>query len=327
MYGCNLFHSVDYFQESNNLWINGQKCDGSACCVFTYYQANHIEASTMMKGMGKMIVKEFGSELAGLMFNINHFKGNQGYRWSKTLRKFSTPEKRRMKANQAFDHNLPVIKILLQQKKDLEAKEAEGKTKKDKEERNKNKKKKNYKKQNVDDATNRNNTMTSIDIISSDEDGNINNNNNEEGGNKRKEMELVDEVSDYFLDSDEEDDSKVLEEIQAQQLAHLAQARRDNDLDSLQENSTATPKPKRVSAYDEVSDTSSLTNDSILSKETTMSDLSLNSNASTVGDKSQKSARSKYDINQGIIANMANEGIKEGMTKEQLRQQVQRYQA
>jgi hypothetical protein len=194
MYGCNLFHSVDYFQESNNLWINSQKCDGSTCCVFTYYQANHIEASTMMKGMGKMIVKEFGSELAGLMFNINHFKGNQGYRWSKTLRKFSTPEKRRMKANQAFDHNLPVIKILLQQKKDLEAKEAEGKTKKDKEERNKNKKKKNYKKQNIDDATNRNNTMTSIDIVSIDGDGNINNNNNEEGVNERKEIELVDEV-------------------------------------------------------------------------------------------------------------------------------------
>ena len=53
MHGTNLFHSVDYFSDSSNLWLNGQKCNGAACCIFSYYDVNASEATTMVKGMGK----------------------------------------------------------------------------------------------------------------------------------------------------------------------------------------------------------------------------------------------------------------------------------
>ena len=85
MHGTNLFHSVGFFSDSSNLWLNGQKCDSVACCIFSYYDVNASEATTMVKGMGKMILKEFGPDIASKIFTLNHFKGNSRYRWSKAL--------------------------------------------------------------------------------------------------------------------------------------------------------------------------------------------------------------------------------------------------
>ena len=125
LYGTSLFHSVDYFAESDNLWINGQKYDGGSCCVFTYYEDVSVEASTMSRGMGRMVAKEFDVETASMMFTRQHFQGSKGYRWNKSIRKFSTPQVRQMLSNQQNDHNLPAIKVL--QKKKQEQKEAKEK--------------------------------------------------------------------------------------------------------------------------------------------------------------------------------------------------------
>ena len=46
--GTRLFHSVDFFADSNDLWIDGQKCAGGSCCVFTYYEEATNEAATMI---------------------------------------------------------------------------------------------------------------------------------------------------------------------------------------------------------------------------------------------------------------------------------------
>ena len=120
MYGCRLFHSVDYFPDSSNLWVQGEKCAGGALCIFTYYEDVAIEASTMIKGLGRMIYDEHDSEIAGEMFTLDHFKASKGYKWLPSKRRFSTPHIHHMKANQRHDNNLRAIHILQLQRQKKE---------------------------------------------------------------------------------------------------------------------------------------------------------------------------------------------------------------
>ena len=120
MYGCRLFHSVDYFPDSSNLWVQGEKCAGGALCIFTYYEEAAIEASTMIKGLGRMIYEEHDPEVAGDMFTLDHFKASKGYKWLPSKRRFSTPQIRHMKSNQRHDNNLRAINILQLQRQKKE---------------------------------------------------------------------------------------------------------------------------------------------------------------------------------------------------------------
>ena len=112
LFGTRLFHSVDYFEDSSQLWIDGQKCDGGSCCIFTYYEDATSEAATMIRGLGRMVAKEYTTDIAGQMFTLPHFRASKGYRWSTSQRRFSTPQVRQMIANKKFDNQLKALRIL-----------------------------------------------------------------------------------------------------------------------------------------------------------------------------------------------------------------------
>ena len=112
LHDTRLFHYVDYFEDCNNLWIDGQKCSGGSCCVFTYYEDASNEATTMIKGMGHMVAKEWNLDFAAQLFTTPHFRASKGYRWYSNIKKFSTPQIRHMKLNKKHDPNLPAIEVL-----------------------------------------------------------------------------------------------------------------------------------------------------------------------------------------------------------------------
>ena len=91
LHDTRLFHSVDFFEDCSTLWLDGQKCAGGSCCIFTYYEEATNEATTMIRGMGRMLVKKFNKEVAGQFFTLPHFRASKGYRWSTSQRRFSTP--------------------------------------------------------------------------------------------------------------------------------------------------------------------------------------------------------------------------------------------
>ena len=64
MYGEKLFHSIDFVEDNSNLWLEGGKCPGGSCVVFTYYKQSSLEATTMIKGMGRWIRKCYGEDIA-----------------------------------------------------------------------------------------------------------------------------------------------------------------------------------------------------------------------------------------------------------------------
>ena len=71
----------------------------------------------MIRGIEKMVMKEFDSQMARRMFSLQHFRGYKGFRWSSITRKLNTTQVRGMKSYTTYDHNLPVIKILQKKKK------------------------------------------------------------------------------------------------------------------------------------------------------------------------------------------------------------------
>lgn len=104
-YGTRLFHSVDYFEDCGNLWLDRQKCSGGSCCVFTYYEDAPNKVSTMIKGMGRMIANKWNLDFAAELFTTPHFRASKGYKWHTNIRKFSSPQIRHMKLNKKHEPN------------------------------------------------------------------------------------------------------------------------------------------------------------------------------------------------------------------------------
>ena len=312
MVGTNLFHSVDFFEDSSNLWINGQKCDGAACCIFTYYDVNAAEASTMVKGMGKMVLREYGEDIASRIFNLTHFKGNSGYRWSKALRRFSTPALRRMKANKTFDHNLPAINVLMKRKKEkqlMEERKKQLKAQKDTEVLAKRK----TKKQIVEGDSGDKVDLT-LDGNSEDDDQDL-----------LPEEEIQNLVDDTSSPTHLEEDSLVVDRIKAKQMQHLIEVQKDDDLEDLDDNSVSSVKPFDINVDDNNSTTSTLKNQSIESRDSRLSGASAATVNST--DLTISTVKSKFGVSNSIIEKIAKEGMEKGLTADEIELQVQQYQA
>ena len=288
MTGTRLFHSIDYFSDSTNLWINGQRCDGGPCCVFTYYEDCASEASTMIRGMGKMVMKEYNREVAEKMFNISHFRGCKGYRWIPSMRRFSTPQIRQMKANQVNDNMLPAIQILMKKKEQLEQERMQK-------EPAENTQNKSNKKDTVDAATDQANTTSQA-------------NNNPTTVNDNESVE-----------------SNITEEMRAKQITNIANIAKDPDLDSLANESEAGNKPSKVDCNDEESVASSLTNVSATSN-ISNSGYSISSGSTNNDNVTITSRQNKYDVNANVIAEIAKADSDTDLTKEELEKRVLAYQ-
>ena len=227
LYGTRLFHSVDFWVDSSKVWIDNTKGPGASCHVFTYYKQVASEASEMVTGLGKMVISRYDKNLAAAMFNIDHFKGNSGYRWSEEKGRFSTPLDRQMKQNYRYDNNLQAVNIL----RDLEKEE---KTKSDNEDKTEDK------------------AMTIVE-------------GHQEKMAKKKQVVSSNMSNDNVTNSMNQDDKSesslttIGKEIRDKQLAIMLQKREDTDLDSIDDTSVVRKKVHQVDMDDDRSVASSLT--------------------------------------------------------------------
>ena len=105
LFGTPLFHNVDFVNDSSKLWLGNRPGPGGACHVFTYYEPCAGEAQTMIRGIGKYLGKMYGKVAATSAMDIDYWKGVKGWQYSRSTKKFITPENRQRKANLAHDKN------------------------------------------------------------------------------------------------------------------------------------------------------------------------------------------------------------------------------
>ena len=100
---------------------------------FSYYRQVESEATTMITGLGKYVLKQYGKPMAAQMFTADHFRAIKGWRYDIMTGLFRTPEMRQIKSNLKFDNNLKAINILQELQQEEEKKlEAEKKKNLDK---------------------------------------------------------------------------------------------------------------------------------------------------------------------------------------------------
>ena len=85
-------------------------------------------------------------------------------------------------------------------------------------------------------------------------------------------------------------------------------------------------KLSNITIKDNGSVASSLANNMLCSKETTFSGIFINSDNASRGDNTLSSRLEKYNISAEIIAKIAEVGMKDGITAEELERQVEKYQ-
>lgn len=310
LHGTRLFHSVDYFEDSSNVWIDGQRCAGGACCIFTYYEEATTEAMTMIRGMGRMVAKEYDKDVAAKMFTLPHFRASNGYRWSSSQRRFSTPQVRQMVANKKYDRNLTSLRILEKLKFEKEIKQNEKDKLEEKKQRGKSKK------EAVDSTMNQG--------ILVEESSNIIN-------SSPTSVLTESEEKSY---SSEDSQANLTTEIRRKELAEMVKKTQDGDLDSLEDGSISKEKPGNINVQcSNSSIASSLTQDSINSAETE-SDFSIGTQGTSnslisVGTETTPSTtarRAKYDMSASIVNKIGKAAIEEGLTPSELDARVNSYQ-
>ena len=257
-----------------------------------------------------MVLKEYGSDIASQIFTLNHFRGNSGYRWSKALRRFSTPALRRMKSNKSCDHNLPAINILMKRKQQKEA-ETEKKRMENAKEEEAKKKKSKSKKSLVEDAAKEDQAKDTADIT-------------DVQAEDSHEPNLVDDAT-IHTEVDKEEDSLVVDLIKSKQLEQMAGIQQDADMEDMDASSMRSGKPFDINFQDSASVTSTLTNKSTETKDSVLTGGSRSTIASD--DVTFTTKLPKYGISTSIIEKFAKDGIKNGITPQQLELQVQQYQA
>jgi len=127
--GTKLFHAIDYVGDSGKLWIENQRGPGGSCYILSYYRQVESEATTMITGLGKYVLKQYGKQMAARMFHPDHFQAIKGWKYDIMTGLFHTPEMKQIKSNLRFDNNLKAIKIL-QDLNEAEEKKLEAEKKK-----------------------------------------------------------------------------------------------------------------------------------------------------------------------------------------------------
>ena len=347
MYGEKLFHSIDFVEDNSNLWLEGEKCPGGSCVVFTYYKQSSLEATTMIKGMGRWIRKCYGEDIVADIFTMFHFKANRGFKYNKQTGLFTTPQERQRSNNLKKDHKISIIQKLKKlqdeenvkqkNKKEVEKSKAETvseamKVNLPEDESPKPKKKKKSKKKK---GSNSNQSSPTKESHNSDKSATTTpdthtENNAEDLSTLPSELETIEEKS-----QEDDESSNVTRKIRDAKLKSLVQ-KKDPDLDSLENTSQARARPANVNINSNSSVASSLTNFSLQSNSTNQSissNYSVSSKDSTVQgtnkspttNTSNSSKRSKYELTAKMIAQIHN-GSEEDLSEDELRRRVLAYQ-
>ena len=105
-----LFHAVDFIRDSRSVSFHkNERGPGGSGHVFTFYKRNMEEAVSMIRGLGIYIGKVFGRARTYKYFSADHWKINDGWRWSTTHNKFITRESMQIRYNVAHDFNAAVL--------------------------------------------------------------------------------------------------------------------------------------------------------------------------------------------------------------------------
>ena len=311
-HGDRLFHSIDYVSDSSNLWIENKNGPGGSCVVFTYYNEVANEADTMIRGLGKFIVHQHGKEIAARMFTANHFRANRGYRWDDDLKRFSTPNIRRMKSNLKKDNNLNAIHKLQRIRK---AKET---AKKEEEELKRNKA----------------NAIEGAMLIVTPEDEQTDKDNNPPNNSTspptpvphdaspKAPSDVPPETPPTTPDNEPSLPSDTSKQIRREQMKQLREGARDPDLLSISNSSTERNNPKNIYTNDDASVASSLTTNTNNSAESFSSILS----GTTVHSNNVSlSHTANFSVNLKMIDDLVN--ADNNVSDKELRRQVKAMQA
>jgi Ulp1 family protease len=110
--GTPLFHAVDFIADSKDVTFQkNKKGPGGPGHIFSYYEAHRSEAVAMVRGLGVYIGKIFGKKATYRYFNADHWKVNDGWRWSVSQKKFITIEANQIQQNVQYDYNAAVLLI------------------------------------------------------------------------------------------------------------------------------------------------------------------------------------------------------------------------
>ena len=112
LFGSPMFNSIDYIQDSTNMWINNKLCSGGPCVVFNYYVKARDEAKMMIDGLGRYVARIHGTKTASPLFKAQHFKATKGWRYRPSMGTFETPHERQKKANLEKDRKRYALRIL-----------------------------------------------------------------------------------------------------------------------------------------------------------------------------------------------------------------------
>jgi hypothetical protein len=87
--GTPLFHAVDFISDSKEVTFQkNKKGPGGPGHIFSYYKTHRSEAVAMVRGLGVYIGKTFGKKATYRYFNADHWKVNDGWRWSVSQKKY-----------------------------------------------------------------------------------------------------------------------------------------------------------------------------------------------------------------------------------------------
>jgi Ulp1 family protease len=108
--GTPLFHAVDFISDSKEVTFQkNKKGPGGPGHIFSYYETHRSEAVAMVRGLGVYIGKIFGKKATYRYFNADHWKVNDGWRWSVSQKKFITREANQIQQNVQYDYNAAVL--------------------------------------------------------------------------------------------------------------------------------------------------------------------------------------------------------------------------
>ena len=310
LFGTSLFHAVDFVGDSGKLWIDGQLGPGGSCHIFSFYKQTESEATTMITGLGKYVLKKYGKTTAATCFTSDHFRASKGWRYNVITGLFETPEMRQIDANIKYDHNLSAINILDKLQKEEEEKLQKEKATKEKAKKNKSRKSKADLLSKVSDSSKKERNKKSKDQE-----------HEQYSSSSESQSDCSSDSSsskDTDLQSHHSTGSNMIEFAEAQELKEIADKRHDPDLDSInadQKNINL----KQVQISDTQSTTSSLTDTSLVSNNT-YTDFS----ESTIKSKKNLIGSQMFNISTTLLNKLING---EDLIEDQIYDRVEKYQA
>ena len=107
-----LFHGFDFTMNSAEQWFEGSRGPGGAGHIFSYYKSNDGEAQRMIQGLGLYLATHYkrNKEKIARSFSLDHWKASEGWSWNKEDKTFITTESAMLYQNLLNDTNQAMVR-------------------------------------------------------------------------------------------------------------------------------------------------------------------------------------------------------------------------